>query len=233
MSAGQHLTGRAREALRVQKTRDAEATLGWCCRTFGNDAILTSSFGAESAVMLHMVTRVMPNIRVLLIDTGYLFPETYEFVDTLTQRFNLNLHVYRPVVTPAELEATHGRLWEGSDEQLDQYLQIAKVEPMDRALRELKPHAWLAGLRSNQTDFRAGLNKVEMRNSICKVSPILDFSEADVAGYMDEHDLPYHPLCELGYLSIGDVHSTQVAPAGSARGGRRLGSARECGIHLI
>jgi phosphoadenosine phosphosulfate reductase len=232
MSSRRQHTGLAFEPPRVSRREAAKATLDWCCRTFGEDAILTSSFGAESAVMLHLVTQVMPNIRVVLIDTGYLFPETYEFVETLEKRFRLNLHVYKPVLTPAELEATHGRLWEGSESDVARYLQMAKVEPMDRALRELRPHAWLAGLRSNQTEFRSKLSKVEMRNSVCKVSPILDWSEDDIAEYMDDHALPYHPLCELGYHSIGDVHSTHVAPQGS-RAGRKLGSHRECGIHLI
>jgi phosphoadenosine phosphosulfate reductase len=212
---------------------DAEVLLDWACKSFGEDIILTSSFGAESALMLHLVTRVMPRVKVVFIDTGYLFPETYRFVNQLKERFDLNLKTYSPNITSAALEATYGRPWEGTPEELDQYLKITKVEPMERALRELRPRAWLAGVRATQTEFRSTMKKVEVRDSICKISPILDWTEKDIASYMQEHSLPYHPLVAQGYRSIGDAHSTRPTTSGNPREGRRLGSHNECGTHLI
>ena len=98
---------------------------------------MSTSFGAQAAVMLHLATRVAPSIPVVFIDTGYLFPETYRFADELTTRLKLNLKVYRAVESPAWLEARSGKLWEQGAEGLARYNQIMKVEPMQRALAEL------------------------------------------------------------------------------------------------
>ncbi len=206
----------------------------WALRTFGNGLVMSSSFGAESALMLHLVTRDAPGIPVVFLDTGYLFPETYQFADELAQRLSLNLKVYAPRMTAARQEALHGRLWNGSEEDLAKYQQMNKVEPMDRALRELGATAWIAGLRRDQTDFRAGLRVVEPQaDGLLKIHPILGWSKKDVRDYMLAHDLPYHPLYHYGYRSIGDVHSTTPTTLGQdERDGRHLGQKRECGIHL-
>lgn len=213
---------------------DAYAVLEWTRLTFGDDVILTSSFGAESALMLHLVSEVIPNVRVVFIDTGYLFPETYRFARELANRFRIDLRTYRPQISTAALEAEYGKLWEGDAEDLKLYAQITKVEPMDRALKELRPKAWIAGLRADQTQFRAGLQKVDTSASITKISPILDWTRQDIARYMKQHALPFHPLVEQGYRSIGDHHSTfPVGADANPRDGRRLGHGTECGIHLM
>jgi phosphoadenosine phosphosulfate reductase len=211
----------------------AEDVLEWAKNTFGDDLVLTSSFGADSAVMLHLVHRVAPRTRVLFLDTGYLFPETYQFAEELRQRFELDLRVYAPLMTAARQEALYGKLYEGDERDLEHYLRINKVEPMDRALRELAPRAWLAGLRGRQNAFRAGLKKIELQGNVYKVHPILTWTDEDVHHYMRANDLPYHPLRKRGYRSIGDVHSTRATRDGEdARAGRRLGAHTECGIHL-
>lgn len=215
------------------KEQQALALLDWTRCNYGKDVILTSSFGADSAVMLHLATQVMPDIPVVFIDTGYLFPETYRFVERLKHRFQLDLRVYTPGLTSAALEAIYGPLWEGDEDDLKHYQQLVKVEPMQRALKELKPKAWIAGVRAEQTETRASLSPIEKRDSIDKISPLLDWTEADIANYLERHQLPRHPLVELGYRSIGDVHSTTVSQPGNARSGRRLGAKKECGIHLI
>jgi len=205
----------------------------WAHETFGNRLVMTSSFGAQSALMLHLVTRVTPHIPVVLIDTGYLFPETYRFAIQLTERLNLNLKVYTPQVTTGWLEAVHGRLWEQGEEGLSKYHQIVKVEPMQRALDELNAEAWLAGLRRDQTDHRASLRPVEQQDGRYKVHPVLDWSTKDVHEYLKKHELPYHPLYEQGYASIGDTHSTQPITAEQhERDGRFSGLRQECGLHL-
>lgn len=212
---------------------DAESTIAWAADTFGAGLVMSSSFGSHSALMLHLATRVVPRIPVVFLDTGYLFPETYQFAEAMRERFDLRLEVFNPRMTAARQEALFGRLWDGDEADLRRYQQLNKVEPMQRALRELGAKAWLAGLRADQTEFRAGLNKVELQDGTYKVHPILDWSKEDVERYMEQHDLPYHPLYAWGYKSIGDVHSTvPVEPDEDDRAGRRLGDKRECGIHL-
>ena len=214
-------------------TASPEDVVRFARDTFGDDVITTSSFGAESALMLHLVSRVIDKPRVVFIDTGFLHPETYWFAEELTKRFDLDLRVYSPKLTAARLEALHGRLWEGTQSDLELYGRITKVEPMDRALAELAPRGWIAGLRGRQTAFRSGLRPVELNDGVYKIHPILSFSEEDVFHYMRKNDLPYHPLYKRGYRSIGDAHSTFPTNEGEdPRSGRRLGVHSECGIHL-
>ncbi len=193
--------------------------------------------------MLHLVTRVLPNIPVVFLDTGYLFPETYQFARQLAERLSLNLKVYAPKVTAARQEALFGKLWRGDENDLAKYNYLNKVEPMNRALHELSADAWLAGVRGTQTAFRSQLRALEEHilpseenrepRNICKVHPILGFSDNDIDDYLEQHNLPRHPLVAFGYRSIGDTHSTfPTTDEEDARNGRTLGDKRECGIHL-
>lgn len=129
--------------------------VAWAADMFGEDLIMTTSFGTHSAVMLHLVTSVLPDIPVVFIDTGYLFPETYRFGAELSKRLNLNLKKYHARISAAEQEALQGRLWEAGADELKQYNVMNKVEPMARALRELGAKAWLAGLRRSQGETRS------------------------------------------------------------------------------
>lgn len=215
------------------ETATAEEILTWTRDTFGDSVILTSSFGADAALMLHLVTRVLPRVRVVFLDTGYLFPETYRFADELTRRLSLDVRVYAPAMTAARQEALFGKLWEGDESELAQYQHVNKVEPLDRALAELAPRAWIAGVRSGQTAHRASLRTVEQQGSIYKIHPILRWDAEAVHHYLRANDLPYHPLRSRGYRSLGDVHSTTPTREGEdPRAGRRLGAHSECGIHL-
>ena len=209
-----------------------EEVIEWGYSIFGETMIMTTSFGAESAVMLHMATRTIRDLKIVFIDTGFLFPETYRFMRVLRDRFNLDLRIFVPSLTPACLEALHGRLWEQEGSGRELYQHLTRVEPMNRALEQLNARAWIAGLRREQTPYRAQLRKIERQGSVFKLCPILDWTEEDVRGYMHKHDLPYHPLYAQGYRSIGEVHSTQPTPPGQdARAGRSLGKDRECGLH--
>jgi phosphoadenosine phosphosulfate reductase len=198
--------------------------------------ILSSSFGAQAAVSLHLVTQVLPDIPVVLIDTGYLFAETYRFIDALTERLRLDLRVYRPAETPAWLEARHGKLWEQGTAGIDRYNRVHKVEPMQRALAELGVGTWFAGLRRQQSRSRAAIEPVQrIGPARFKVHPIFDWSDRDIYDYLRHHGLPYHPLWDRGYVSIGDWHTTRsLVDAGDATEGTRFfGLQRECGLHLI
>ena len=202
---------------------------------FPGQYVLSSSFGAQAAVSLHLVTRAAPRIPVVLIDTGYLFPDTYRFVDQLTEKLNLNLRIYRSPVSAAWQEARHGKLWEHGREGIERYNQIHKIEPMERALRELHAGTWFAGLRREQSESRAGIEAVQMTGAgRFKVHPIFDWTDHDVYRYLKKHDLPYHPLWDEGYVSIGDWHTTRtLRDAVDAEVTRFFGLKRECGLHEI
>jgi phosphoadenosine phosphosulfate reductase len=213
---------------------DASASerITWALGLYGPALVLSTSFGAQSAVMLHLATRIVPDIPVVFIDTGYLFPETYRFADQLTQRLRINLKVYRAVESPAWFEARHGKLWEKGAEGLIAYNQIMKVEPMQRALSEMGAVAWLAGLRRTQSSTREGLPVVSTQEGRAKILPIVDWTDRDIHQYLTENDLPYHPLWEKGYVSIGDVHTTRPLTADmSPEDTRFFGIKRECGLH--
>jgi phosphoadenosine phosphosulfate reductase len=193
---------------------------------------LTSSFGAQAAVMLHLVNRVMPGIPVVLIDTGYLFPETYSFIDELSEKLKLNLKVSRSDSSPAWQERRFGKLWDQGLAGIEEYNRINKVEPLDRALRELGAQTWFSGLRRAQAQSRAHIAPIELKRGRYKVHPILDWTDRDVGLYLKENGLPYHPLWEKGYPSIGDWHTTRsLAEAGSEEAVRFFGLKRECGLH--
>ncbi len=213
---------------------DAPTIIRWAAEQFGDGLIMTSSFGAQAAVMLHLASQVVPDIPVVFIDTGFLFPETYRFADELTRRLKLNLKVYQSPMSPARMVALHGPLWESGREGLDLYDRMRKVEPMQRALSELKATAWLAGLRRQQTEHRKSLPIVGVQNGIHKVLPILSWTTKDVHEYLKKHDLPYHPLYEKGYVSIGDWHSTRAITDNDTneRDTRFRGLKQECGLHL-
>jgi phosphoadenosine phosphosulfate reductase len=210
----------------------AEDRVKWALEQFGEGLVMTTSFGIQAAVMLHLVTRVAPKIPVIFIDTGYLFPETYTFARDLTQKLGLNIKKYVPAMTAAEQEALYGKQWEQGLDGLKRYNLINKVEPMDRAVRELGATAWLAGLRRTQGSTREGLKVVQPQNKITKVHPIIDWDNRRVHRYLTEHGLSYHPLWDQGYVSVGDWHSTTKLLDGMKEEDTRFGGIkRECGLH--
>jgi phosphoadenosine phosphosulfate reductase len=211
---------------------DAETRVRWALENLPGPYALSSSFGAQAAVSLHLVARAQPDIPVILIDTGYLFPETYQFIEQLRKDLRLNIQTFSGVQTVAEFESEYGRLWEQGREGLDKYLELRKVEPMRRALATLGTRTWFAGLRRSQAESRAKLNPLEVRDGRFKVHPIFDWSDRDVYLYLKAHGLPYHPLWDKGYVSIGDWHSTKALhEVDSAEELRFAGLKRECGIH--
>ncbi len=221
---------------------DARRVVRWAADAFGDGLVLSTSFGIQAAVMLHLVTREVPDIPVIWVDTGYLPPETYRFAEELRERLRLDLKVYQPELSPARMEALHGRLWEprGGEaaaqdlERLDRYDRLRKVEPMQRALRELGATAWLSGLRADQTRQRAALPRIGEQDGRAKILPILDWTARDVHRYLKRHDLPYHPLFEKGYATVGDWHSSRPVTAEDRheRETRFRGLKQECGLHL-
>ncbi len=214
--------------------RNAEERLRWALDRYGDGLVMSTSFGVQSAVMLHLVTRVIPDIPIVFVDTGYLFPETYRFAEELRKRLNLNIKKYHPGMSAAEQEALYGKLWEQGVDGLTRYNLINKVEPMNRALSELGATAWLAGLRRSQATTREHLRVVQVQNKLFKVHPIIDWGDREVYQYLKKHGLPYHPLWEKNYVSVGDWHSSAPLTAGQRPEDTRFnGIKRECGLHEL
>ena len=206
--------------------------VAWAMENLPSNFVLSSSFGIQSAVMLHMMTQIDPNIPVIVTDTGYLFPETYRFIDELTDKLNLNLQVYTAKHSPAWQLARYGEQWNQGADELKRYNQLNKVEPLERGLSELDAGTWFSGIRRQQSDHRAGLSVVSILRGRFKVHPIIDWTNRDVHQYLTQHDLPYHPLWDEGYVSVGDTHSTRPLTLGMDEQDTRFGGQqREWGLH--
>ncbi|MEM9438499.1 MAG: phosphoadenylyl-sulfate reductase [Pseudomonadota bacterium] len=210
----------------------AQARVEWALGQLPETHVVSSSFGVQAAVMLHMMTQAKPDIPVVLIDTGYLFPETYRFIDELTERLSLNLHVTRAEISPAWQEVKYGELWKKGEDGIRTYNRMNKVEPMQRALGDLDAKTWFSGVRRVQAKSREAREIVEVQEGRIRVHPIVDWSNRTVHRYLTQHDLPYHPLWEKGYVSVGDTHTTAPLSAGMAEEDTRFGGLlRECGLH--
>lgn len=216
------------------ETTSATERIRWAYQTYGDQLVLSTSFGVQSAVMLHLVTTQIPDIPVIFVDTGYLFPATYKFAAELSERLRLNLKTYIPQQTAAQQEALYGKLWEKDLEGLERYNRINKVEPMNRAVKELGASAWLSGLRRTQSSSRGERGVVEAQNKVTKIYPIIDWNDRDIYTYLTENNLPYHPLWDQGYVSVGDWHSTKKLGEGMSEEETRFGGLkRECGLHEV
>ena len=210
--------------------------LTWAVDRFGARFALTTSFGIQSSVLLHMLSELpeAADVPVIWVDTGYLPPETYQYAETLQQRLNIRLVVAQSPISPARMEALHGRLWETGDvKDLEVYLQIRKVEPLERALADLDVQCWASGVRRGQTEHRRQMTWLDPIRQRLSLRPLLTWTPRDVFYYMQEHELPQHPLFDQGYSTVGDWHSS--GPDGAELSGRdtRFGGLKqECGIHV-
>jgi phosphoadenosine phosphosulfate reductase len=204
----------------------------WALDNLPKNFALSSSFGIQSAVSLHMVTKVYPEIPVIVIDTGYLFPETYQFIELLTDKLKLNLKVYSAQKSSAWQEATLGKLWQQGEQALTEYNQRNKVLPMELGLQELGINAYFSGIMRSQSSSRTNIPALQKIRGRLKVHPIIDWNKRMVHQYLTKYRLPYHPLWDKGYVSVGDVHSTSPLLAGMSDEETRFGGVkRECGLH--
>ncbi|HEX7167829.1 MAG TPA: phosphoadenylyl-sulfate reductase [Acidimicrobiales bacterium] len=200
--------------------KPASAVVRWALDTFGGDVLLAASF--QDAVLIDVVTKVKPDVEVLFIDTLDHFPETYATVERVRERYGLNLNWYR---VPAPDVPFHV-----SDPV--RCCSDAKVAALDDALRPKR--AWLSGLRRTEATTRADAPIVGRdRRGLVKVNPLATWTDADVASYVATNDIPYNPLLDLGYPSIGCMPTTKpVEPGADPRSGRWAGSDKtECGLH--
>ncbi|HZJ09599.1 MAG TPA: phosphoadenylyl-sulfate reductase [Trueperaceae bacterium] len=206
------------------------ALLRWAWEAFDGKVAASSSFQTQSAPLLHMISLAVPAMPVMFLDTGFHFPETLAYRDELTTRLGLNLKILTPRLGLDGFALSHGELHR-HDPDLCCFLN--KVEPLEDALAEFG--AWVAGVRRDQTKNRASAMPVtRRRDGLVKLGPMVSWTDRDVALYLDEHDLPAHPLLDKGYLSVGCAPCTRpVAVGEDARAGRWAASAKtECGLHV-
>ncbi|NJO22320.1 MAG: phosphoadenylyl-sulfate reductase [Sphingomonadales bacterium] len=208
---------------------EAQSIVAFAVDTFPGRIALTSSFGAESAVLLHLASRVAPHVPVLFLDTGKLFPETIAYRETIVGRLGLTaVRIVSPDPSKLKEDDPSGYLWSVDP---DRCCAIRKVEPLSQVLTEFS--AWITGRKRFQGGSRSGLPAFERDGRHVKVNPLAAWSEADIENYLVEHNLPRHPLAARGYRSIGCTHCTSpTLPGEDARAGRwRNKGKTECGIH--
>lgn len=194
----------------------AQEVLTYAVERFHPRLTMACSFQKEESVLVHMLMDVQPDVRVFTIDTGVLFPETLETWKRFEERFGVKVEVFDA--------SSPGEPW-----TVDRCCSAAKVEALGQALSDVD--AWITGIRREQATTRTGSPKLERdeRRGIWKVNPLADWSEKDVWSYIFKHDLPYHPLHDQGYASIGCAPCTLP---GQGREGRWAGQDKtECGIH--
>jgi phosphoadenosine phosphosulfate reductase len=214
------------------RDRPAEELLDWATAAFGDRIALTCSFsGPSGMVLLDMVARLKRATPVIFLDTDLLFPETYALVETVTQRYGVAIERRRPALTLDEQARQHGpRLY---DRDPDRCCAIRKVAPLAEVLRPYD--AWISGIRRDQSATRAATELVQWnaRHGLLKLNPLAFWTEREVWSYIFAHEVPYNPLLDRGYPSIGCMPCTRTASGGDARAGRWAGSVKtECGIHL-
>lgn len=211
----------------------AEDVLRWAFGAFGRDIAISSAFGAEGMAIIDMVSRIRPDFRLFTIDTEFLFPETHSLMDKIEDRYGVRIEKVYSLLSPEEQERQHGAaLWTRDP---DKCCNLRKVEPLRRKLRELR--AWITSIRRDQTSSRAVAQKIEWdeKFGLVKVNPIADWNIKQVWRYLHEHNVPYNPLHDRNYPSIGCTHCTRaIRPGEDARAGRWSGFAKtECGLHVI
>ncbi|HZA13625.1 MAG TPA: phosphoadenylyl-sulfate reductase, partial [Myxococcaceae bacterium] len=212
--------------------------LAWVNARFGERAAIASSFGVEDTVLIDLAARHAPKLKVFTLDTGRLHPETYEILEVVRKRYEMEIEVYAP-----EREATEKLVREkgafsfrqGLAERLE-CCRIRKVEPLERALRSRA--AWVTGLRREQSPTRTGVRAVEVdaaHGGIAKINPLAAWTEAQIWAYVAERGIPYHSLHDRGFRSIGCAPCTRaIRPYEDVRAGRwwwEQPEHKECGLH--
>ena len=214
----------------------AEARLAWAYEQFQGNFVLTTSFGIQSAVLLHMLHLLKggEQIPVIWIDTGYLPPETYCYAEELIKQFSINIKAIQSTISPARMEALYGKLWETNVvEDIEKYHLIRKVQPLEKAFADNNIQCWASGVRGGQTNHRRSMTLLDPIRERLSLRPLLEWTQKDVFYYMQKHELPQHPLFAKGYSSVGDWHSSSAEGQDSKGRDTRFGGLKqECGIHV-
>jgi phosphoadenosine phosphosulfate reductase len=220
-------------ANRQLESATPEEILRWAVKEFHPHLTMATAFGAEGCCILHMLAEIEPGVHVFNLDTGYQFPETLELRERIKDRYGIAVEFVRPELTVAEYEEEHGgplfRI------RPDQCCYDRKILPLRRAVAGHK--AWISAIRREQTEHRAKASIIgwDAKFSLVKVNPLLNWTKKDVWNFVLKHDVPYNPLHDQGYPSIGCWPCTQAVGEGEdERAGRWAGSKKkECGLHVI
>lgn len=209
-----------------------ENVLRWAFANFNREVEIASGFGPEGLVLIDIAARVQIDFRVFTLDTEFLFPETSALIEKIEKRYGIQVERIKSALTPAEQEKLYGpALWSRDP---DVCCNLRKVEPLRKKLAQLK--AWVTSIRRDQTAVRARARKIEWdsRFQLVKVNPLADWKAARVWRYIQFYDVPFNPLHDLNYPSIGCTHCTQPVQVGeNPRAGRWPGRNKaECGLHL-
>jgi len=215
------------------ETWSPQQVLNWAFERFGNRVAISSAFGAEGMVLIDMASRLRTDFRLFTIDTEFLFPETYNLMDRIEQKYGIAIDRAYSVLSPEEQEGMEGpELWARDP---DRCCNLRKVEPLRRKLSELS--AWITSIRRDQTSSRSSARRIDWdtKFGLVKVNPIVDWTAKQVWRYIHDHGVPYNELHNQDYPSIGCTHCTRaVRPGEDPRAGRWPGFAKtECGLHII
>jgi phosphoadenosine phosphosulfate reductase len=208
-----------------------EEVLAWAFSTYGENVALATGMGVEGMAMLDIAHRVNPNVKVFTGDTEFLFPETYDLMDRIEERYGIRIERLYSELTPGEQEKAYGgALWARDP---DLCCNLRKVEPLRRKLSTLD--AWVTAIRRDQTEARAEIRKVDWdgKFSLVKISPLADWTRNEVWRYVVRHKVLYNPLHDRNYPSISCTHCTRaVLPGEGHRAGRWSDfNKTECGLH--
>ena len=212
-----------------------QETIEWGYKTFKNHFAFTTSFGIQSAVLLDMVHKssIKNKIKIFWIDTGYLPPETYQYAHYLINKLSLNIEVLQSEISPARMESLYGRLWETNKKtDLDKYHKIRKIKPLEDAFKKYKIQCWGSGVRYAQTDIRNNMQLIDKIRNRFSLRPLLKWTDKKIFYYLQENQLPLHPLFEKGYTTVGDWHSSKPESLQDKGRNTRFGGIKqECGLH--
>ena len=221
------------------ETKGAEEVLRWALQTYHPRIALASSFGAEDVVLIDMMVKINPNARIFTLDTGRLNQETYDVMDRIREKYRIKIEVMFPKSDAVEqmVRAKGMNLFYDSIENRKECCGVRKVEPLNRALRDLD--AWITGLRRQQSVTRTQVSKVEIdeaHNKMVKVNPLTDWTGDQVWDYIKKNGVPYNKLHDMGYPSIACAPCTRaVKPGEDERAGRwwwENPETKECGLHV-
>jgi len=218
-------------ANRFEDARPQEI-LGWAFGQYGDRVAIATGFGAEGMVLIDMAAKINSSANIFFIDTGFLFPETYELRRRLEERYRVEIRSFESEFSTEDQEVLYGpRLWSRAP---DLCCEIRKLEPLKDALRDLD--AWITAIRRDQTEARALSRAVEWdaRWQRVKINPLFRWTRSEVWDYIRRNDVPYNPLHDAGYPSIGCTHCTRAVREGEdERAGRWAGQEKtECGLHF-
>ncbi len=216
-------------------TASPEAVLHWAIDRFHPRLMMATAFGAEGCCLIHMLAAIQPSVRIINIDTGYQFVETLELRERIKARYGIEVEYVLPEQTVAEYEAEHGGpLY---PHRPDQCCHDRKILPLRRAMERIQPLAWVSAIRKDQTTDRAQADVVrwDPKFNLVKVNPLLNWTKKEIWSFLIKHDVPYNPLHDQGYPSIGCWPCTRaIGPGEDDRAGRWSGKVKkECGLHVI